>query len=74
LLDQVVATSDIVAKSGYLNTYGGVVASNGVNTAYAINADPANRGTTGQRSFFTDQSCIIRVDPSAVATAISSPL
>jgi type IV pilus assembly protein PilA len=74
LLDPILAGSDINAKSGYLNTYGGVVASNGLNTAYTINADPANRGTTGQRSFFTDQSCILRFDPSAVASAASSPL
>jgi hypothetical protein len=61
-------------KSGYLNTYGGVVASNGVNTQYTINADPLSRGMSGQRSFFSDQSYIIRFDPSVVATVASSPL
>jgi type IV pilus assembly protein PilA len=74
LVDPIVAASDTTAKSGYLNTYGGVVASSGVNTSYTLNADPASRGTTGQRSFFTDQTCILRVDPSVVATAASSPL
>ena len=74
LIDQVLATSDVTAKSGYLNTYGGVVANGGINTAYTLNSDPANRGTTGQRSFFSDQSGVIRYNGSAVATVADLPL
>jgi type IV pilus assembly protein PilA len=74
LLDQVLATSNVTAKSGYLNTYGGVVANGGINTAYTLNSDPANRGTTGQRSFFSDQSGVIRYNGSAAATVADLPL
>ena len=74
LIDQVLATSDVNAKSGYLNTYGGVVANGGINTAYTLNSDPANRGTTGQRSFFSDQSGVIRYNGSAAATVADLPL
>ena len=74
LIDQVLATSDVTAKSGYLNTYGNVVASGGINTSYTLNSDPANRGTTGQRSFFSDQSGVIRYNGSAAATVADLPL
>jgi hypothetical protein len=42
--------------------------------AYGATADPINRGTTGQRSFFTDQTGIIRFDPDGAASADSAPL
>lgn len=43
-------------------------------TAYAASADPVTRGTTGQRSFYTDQTGIIRFDLTGAATADSPPL
>jgi type IV pilus assembly protein PilA len=43
-------------------------------TGYAASADPIARGTTGQRSFYTDQTGIIRFDLSGAATADSAPL
>jgi hypothetical protein len=43
-------------------------------TGFTITADPITRGTTGQRGFYTDQSGIIRFDPSGTATADSTPL
>ena len=42
-------------------------------TAYAASADPINRGVTGQRSFYTDQTGIIRFNPDGAATADSPP-
>ncbi len=42
--------------------------------AYTLNADPITRGTTGQRSFFADQSGVIRVSVEGPATADSPPL
>jgi type IV pilus assembly protein PilA len=74
LIDDVLAKSDTVAKSGYLNTYGNVVANGGINTSYTLNSDPANRGTTGQRSFFSDQSGVIRYNAAAAATIADLPL
>jgi hypothetical protein len=41
---------------------------------YAITADPSNRGTTGQRGFFTDQSGVIRFDATTTATVASTPI
>jgi prepilin-type N-terminal cleavage/methylation domain-containing protein len=43
--------------------------------SYTITATPLQVGTTGQRMFFTDQSAVIRFDPTgAGASAASSPL
>jgi hypothetical protein len=42
--------------------------------AYTLNSNPANRGTTGQRSFFSDQSGVIRYNGSAAATVADLPL
>src|SRR5260370_42239284 len=74
LIDDVLATSGTTAKSGYINTYGNVVAAGGINTQYTINGDPANRGTTGQRSFFTYQTGVIRYGLTALASVASSPI
>jgi type IV pilus assembly protein PilA len=56
-------------KSGYSFLYA-VTASdgNGNPISYTINANPTTQGTTGRRFFFTDQSAIIRVNSSAVAS------
>jgi type IV pilus assembly protein PilA len=52
--------------------------SNGCTTrggkAYTVNADPITRGTTGQRSFYADQSGVIRYSVEGPATADSPPL
>jgi type IV pilus assembly protein PilA len=42
--------------------------------SYTVNADPITRGTTGQRSFFADQSGVIRFSVEGAATADSPPL
>src|SRR5262249_53851261 len=42
-------------KNGYSFTYA-PVAGGALNTTYTLNADPLTRGTTGQRSFFSDES------------------
>jgi prepilin-type N-terminal cleavage/methylation domain-containing protein len=55
-------------KSGYNFTFAG-----GVNT-WNVTAVPATAGATGDSSFFTDESGVIRVDPVAVATSASTPL
>jgi hypothetical protein len=55
-----------------------VAAANGCTTAggpaFEAHADPATRGTSGQRSFFADESGIIRFETDAPATADSAPL
>jgi len=74
LLDSVMAVTaaTAVGKSGYIITYAAV----GVApvTTYTINADPVTQNGTGVRHFFTDQSAVIRANPSAVASVTDSPL
>ena len=70
LIDSVLAAG---VKSGYTITYTGTVAS-GVIGSYTITALAVTQGVSGQRSFFTDQSGVIRSDPAAGATASSTPL
>lgn len=43
-------------------------------SSYEVHADPITRGTTGQRSFFTDQTGVIRFEADAPASADSAPL
>jgi hypothetical protein len=50
----------------------------GCNTAggggYSVTADPQKRGTTGERSFYTDDTGVIRVEINRSAGAASAPL
>jgi type IV pilus assembly protein PilA len=69
LIDSVLASG---TKSGYTFTF---TAGTGTpSTGYSITADPTSRGTSGQRGFYTDQSGVIRADPTTSATSASSPL
>jgi type IV pilus assembly protein PilA len=43
-------------------------------SSYEAHADPATRGTTGERSFYTDQTGVIRFERDRPATADSAPL
>jgi type IV pilus assembly protein PilA len=61
------------AKGGYTFTYlqgaGGAPATN-----YTLNADPTSRSITGQRSFYTDQTNVIHVNTTAVASSTDPAL
>ena len=70
LIDSVLAAG---TKSGYVITYTGTTSS-GVVGSYTIVAKAVTQGVSGQRSFFTDASGVIRADPAAAATASSTPL
>jgi type IV pilus assembly protein PilA len=61
-------------KSGYSFTYAPVAAGGGLNGSYTLHADPQSRGVTGQRSFFTDPSGVIRFNQGAVAVVTDTPL
>jgi len=67
LIDSVLAGG---TKAGYNITWGG----GGGSTGYTISAAPVTTGVTGQRYFYTDQSGVIRVNPTTTATSASSPL
>ena len=59
-------------KSGY--TFSFTAGSGTPSTGYSVTANPINRGTSGQRGFYTDQSGVIRYDATTTATSTSSPL
>ncbi|MFZ0909840.1 MAG: type II secretion system protein [Candidatus Acidiferrales bacterium] len=80
LIDNVLTTG---VKSGYSFAYkdgtgdtpnaaptGGCA---GWNT-YSITAYPVTPGTTGQRYFYSDQTGVIRFNPTGIASATSAPL
>ncbi len=60
-------------KSGYrfvytpFGTFGAIA-------SYEISADPQARGSTGQRSFYTNEPLVIRFNATAPATASDHPL
>jgi type IV pilus assembly protein PilA len=41
---------------------------------YAVNANPLKRGQSGQRSFYSDQSGVIRANQTATATSSDTPI
>lgn len=75
LIDQVLAaaTTAGTAKSGYFFTYA-TVGAGPLFVQYTLTGEPAARGTTGQRGFFSDESGVIRYNPSAAATSADLPL
>ncbi len=71
LIDSVFAAG---TKSGYIFTYTPSAAVGGIIYNYVLNADPITPGSTGQRHFFTDQSGVIRANPTAAATIADTPI
>jgi len=73
ILDNVLGVAAPV-KSGYAFTYAAGAPVGTVINTYTLKADPSNRGTTGQRSFFTDQTGVIRYNQTAAAAVTDSAL
>ncbi|HEV7967393.1 MAG TPA: prepilin-type N-terminal cleavage/methylation domain-containing protein [Candidatus Acidoferrales bacterium] len=72
LIDSVLAGG---IKSGYRFTYvAGTTDPSGNVLSYTITATPVAPGSSGQRSFFTDQSGTIRSTASGTADSTSAPL
>lgn len=72
LIDSVLASG---VKSGYKFQYSPVTMDPAGNVlSYTIAASPVEPGTTGQRSFFTDQTGTIRANASGTADASSTPI
>ncbi len=71
LLDNVLGcASQPCSKSGYKFT----LPSGSGGATYTSTGDPVTRGQTGQRSFFSDASGVIRYNGTAAATATDQPL
>ena len=67
LIDSVLSSG---VKSGYSFTYAvSATDPSGQVVGYSVTAEPTNVGATGQTSFFTDQSCIIRQNSTGTAGA-----
>jgi type IV pilus assembly protein PilA len=63
------------AKSGYVFTYTpGASGVSGNVLSYGIMAKPVTPGSTGRRSFFTDQSGVIRASLAGAADVTSTPI
>jgi hypothetical protein len=60
-------------KNGYVFTYVPVEKEREI-ASYTIHADPESRGSSGRRSFFTDNSGILRKNTSNPATAGDNPI
>jgi type IV pilus assembly protein PilA len=72
LIDSTLATG---VKSGYKFTYTVLATDPAGNVvSYAITAVPVTPGSTGQKSFYTDQSGTIRVSPNGTADSSSPPI
>jgi type IV pilus assembly protein PilA len=72
LIDSVLVSG---RKDGYVFTYTpGATGVSGNVLSYSITASPVTPGTTGRRSFFTDQSGVIRANISGVADETSTPV
>lgn len=72
LLDSALVTG---TKSGYGFSYvPGAADPSGVISTYSVTATPLTPGVSGQRGFFTDQSLVIRANPSGVASSSDSPI
>jgi len=69
LIDSVISAG---TKSGYQFVF--TAAAGTPTPGYSVTANPSSRGTTGQRGFYTDESGVIRADPTTTATSTSSPL
>jgi type IV pilus assembly protein PilA len=72
LIDSVLASG---VKSGYKFAYAPTSADPGGNVlSYTVTATPVSPGSTGQRSFYTDQSGTIRNTTSGNADSTSPPI
>jgi len=67
LIDSVLASG---AKSGYTFVYTPGTS----NLSYSITAAPTTAGVTGQRTFYTDSSGVIRADATGTADSSSTPI
>ena len=72
LIDEVLAGG---VKQGYTFTYTPLTYDASGNTAtYSISADPITPNVTGQRHFYTDQSCVIRANVAVPAGPTDLPI
>jgi type IV pilus assembly protein PilA len=80
LVDPIIAgngpggTATTFIKNGFSFRYSPGPSSSGQIGAYAITANPIARGSSGQRSFFTDKTGVVRANATAGAGADDNPI
>lgn len=76
LAGRVAGGTNTFSKSGYNFTYTptGANTTFGFIAQYQISADPVARGSSGRKSFYTDESSVIRANSTATAAVSDSPL
>ena len=67
------ASTNTFTKNGFLFTYAGAGTYPTIAT-YSVHADPLARGSSGQRSFFSDQSAVVRSNATAQAASTDNPI
>jgi type IV pilus assembly protein PilA len=67
-------TATSFTKNGYIFTYGTGAQAYPQVSSYSVNGDPMARGSSGQRSFFSDQSAVVHANATAQATATDNPI
>ena len=66
-------TATSFTKNGFVFTYT-PSGSFGFIATFTLTANPVARGSSGQRSFFTDQSAVIHANATGAATASDNPI
>ena len=66
-------TATTFTKNGFSFTYA-PSGTYGFIATYAVTGNPIARGSSGQRSFFSDQSAVIRANATAAATGSDNPI
>jgi prepilin-type N-terminal cleavage/methylation domain-containing protein len=67
-------TGTTFTKNGFTFTYAPGSGTYPTIATYGVNADPMARGSSGQRSFFSDQSAVVRANATAQATGTDNPI
>jgi type IV pilus assembly protein PilA len=61
-------------KNGFIFTYSCGTCGYPQIATYSVNADPMARGSSGQRSFYSDQSAVVRANATSQATSNDNPI
>ncbi len=67
-------TATTFIKSGYAFTYAPIGSGYGFYAQYQLAANPQARGSSGQRSFYTNESAVVRANATTVATNTDNPI
>jgi hypothetical protein len=71
----VLGAANPIVRSGYSLTYTQkAVDANGCGTAYTVRAVPEKVGETGQRSFYADETGVLRFNTTGAIPTVNDPV